>query len=970
MEATAPRLEHLFTAAAHTHPDAVAIWDRPPESDLMIPDDLVAATCDRRANKSEEAKLGEAGGKQALPGNMSGWRQTKFKDLEFWSNQIARCLLAGAEVAPFLGARICISIPRSAEMVASVIGVLKTGSMYVPVDPQYPEGYTDVVIHSSKPSAVITTPELASKISARVASIPIIVVAALKNSRQLNIRILLATKAGGRQQFPRNCTSWHGDTLTSTDFAGFPSASEETSVVTEPVHEGVDSRDPDNLYVLFTSGSTGVPKGVVGKHSAAINRISWMHAAYPFQQGETVCSKTSLNFVDSVWEIFGALLAQTPSSDEESKSVPLVMMRDASLVDKLVDALAAHRVTRLTVVPSLLRAMLGLFPDLGSRLPALRLWITSGEALDSSLLSEFRRAIPEATLLNLYGSTEVAGDCTGAEFPPLSEEEPDMSQLWDGPVPIGHPIAGAQCWIDPAAAASTSAVAVPAASAVGKGFPRVGELLIGGPVLAQGYFASPEESARRFVARPDGSMVFRSGDLVRQDSPGGVYWFLGRVDNQVKIRGVRVELEAVEEALLSVDVVTEAAVIASPKGTRSSGLNLYGFVVLQVPAAKHESALQNIRERTRCMLPAAALPSSLIVLDRLLRTPNGKRDRKALEMMISSVPADAGGLCPSSTFSLSSSSSKTLNIVLAIVRNLLGGLIKRHEELGQADEFYALGGDSLSLVQLIIEIYKATGIRLRLGDLPPPGRLRLGWFVDAINGKDTTVERDLEQDSLSTDIIIRPLASDLVSQVAQLFSKSFVGREPLMVALGVTEAEFFPFAEGFCSSLLNPTSKEAELSFVALRGGQVVAYSLNEVFDPNEQEPDVPEVMMPAFAFLGQLDEAYFAFREGPPAPGTAMHMIAAGAHEHASTSGKNFSNDASLVLRLERAALSRARQHGFKTAFTTCTNYVTAVIAEDELGFTSCVTSSARSFEFDGKHVFASVADVHDQCAVFELEL
>src|SRR5262249_12517072 len=161
-----------------------------------------------------------------------------------------------------------------------------------------------------------------------------------------------------------------------------------------PVEDPPTSVTPDNLaYVLFTSGSTGRPKGVMGTHRGAVNRCAWMWQAYPFGEGDVACQKTVLSFVDSVWEIFGPLL----------QGVRSVILADRVVKDpaELVRVLGADKVTRIVLVPSLLRSLLEAVPTLGSCLPRLTFWISSGEALPLELAERFRRAAPGATLINL-----------------------------------------------------------------------------------------------------------------------------------------------------------------------------------------------------------------------------------------------------------------------------------------------------------------------------------------------------------------------------------------------------------------------------------------------------------------------------------------------------------------------------------------------------------------------------------------
>src|SRR5262249_36232583 len=182
-------------------------------------------------------------------------------------------------------------------------------------------------------------------------------------------------------------------------------------------------------YAIYTSGSTGKPKGVQGTHRGAINRFSWMWRKYAFTADEVCCQKTSLGFVDSIWEIFGPLL----------QGVKTVLIPDDVLknMPALMDSLAKNKGTRLVLVPSLLRTMLETYPDMQRRLPRLKFWITSGEAIPVELAQKFSTSMPQATLLNLYGSSEVAADSTYYEI--------DKNSAL-GCVPIGKPIANTQVY--------------------------------------------------------------------------------------------------------------------------------------------------------------------------------------------------------------------------------------------------------------------------------------------------------------------------------------------------------------------------------------------------------------------------------------------------------------------------------------------------------------------------------------------
>ena len=316
---------------------------------------------------------------------------------------------------------------------------------------------------------------------------------------------------------------------------------------------------PDGLaYVLYTSGSTGRPKGVMGLHGAAVNRFAWMWREFPFAAGEVACLKTSLNFVDAVWEVFGPLLAGVTTF-----VIPEEVVKDPR---RLIQTMAERRVTRFVSVPSLLGALLDVDPNLGSRLPQLKYWISSGEPLSLDLVRRFRQSLPECALINLYGSSEVAADVTCYDTRAAEGLEKAL---------IGRPIANTQIYIldgrfQPAP------IGVP------------GQLCVGGAGLARGYWNAPEETERKFVPNPfgrSGERLYRSGDRARYRADGNIE-YLGRVDQQVKIRGFRVEPGEIEAQLAQHSRVKQVVIIPGEDG--SGGKRLVAYVVPE--SAKEDQA--------------------------------------------------------------------------------------------------------------------------------------------------------------------------------------------------------------------------------------------------------------------------------------------------------------------------------------------------------------------------------------------
>jgi len=232
-------------------------------------------------------------------------------------------------------------------------------------------------------------------------------------------------------------------------------------IAREPTTNPTNAVTAENAaHVIYTSGSTGKPKGVVSSHRASVNRFAWMWREYPFAPGEVCCQKTSLSFVDSIWEIFGPLL----------NGVTLVIIPDEVVKDPkaFVQSLADNKITRLVLVPSLLRVMLEDRELLAQRLASLRYCVCSGETLPVELAAEFRKQLPQTKLINLYGSSEVAADVTCYEV----ESAERFST-----VPIGTAVANTQVYILDSHFQPT-AIGVP------------GEIFIGGEGLARGYSRS------------------------------------------------------------------------------------------------------------------------------------------------------------------------------------------------------------------------------------------------------------------------------------------------------------------------------------------------------------------------------------------------------------------------------------------------------------------------------------------------
>ncbi|EJH4819273.1 non-ribosomal peptide synthase/polyketide synthase [Pseudomonas aeruginosa] len=419
--------------------------------------------------------------------------------------------------------------------------------------------------------------------------------------------------------------------------------------------------DGENLaYVIYTSGSTGKPKGAGNRHSALSNRLCWMQQAYGLGVGDTVLQKTPFSFDVSVWEFFwplmsGARLVVAAPGDH----------RDPA---KLVALINREGVDTLHFVPSMLQAFLQ-DEDVAS-CTSLKRIVCSGEALPADAQQQVFAKLPQAGLYNLYGPTEAAIDVTHWT---CVEEGKDA-------VPIGRPIANLACYI-----LDGNLEPVP----VGV----LGELYLAGRGLARGYHQRPGLTAERFVASPfvAGERMYRTGDLARYRADG-VIEYAGRIDHQVKLRGLRIELGEIEARLLEHPWVREAAVLAV------DGRQLVGYVVLESEGGDWREVLA---AHLAASLPEYMVPAQWLALERMPLSPNGKLDRKALPK----IEAEDG------LGEYVAPASEPERQLAAIWADVLG-----RERVGVTDNFFALGGDSIVSIQVVSRARQA-GLQLSPRDL-------------------------------------------------------------------------------------------------------------------------------------------------------------------------------------------------------------------------------------------------------------
>jgi amino acid adenylation domain-containing protein len=421
------------------------------------------------------------------------------------------------------------------------------------------------------------------------------------------------------------------------------------------------------FQVATTSGTTGAPKAVRIGYGAVLNRLRWMWDDYPFPEGAAVLMYKPYGLVAAPWEMLGGLLAGVRS----------VSLRPDELLDPalLAGTVLGQQATHLYLTPQLIEGLIRELERLAADAPSIRLVTSGADALPAGLVHQFRRILPNAVLLNLYGATETSSNT--AAF--------DTALLPGGAttVPVGTPVAGARITVRDA-----NLRLVPLGV--------TGEVCVAGPPLALGYAGDAQDPRERFVRMPDGSVLHRTGDLGRWNHDRQLE-ILGRLDNQVKVRGHRVVLEGVESAIAEVPDVTSAGVHAI---TRDGETSLIACVT-GTPALEVAALRAQLRDR----LPEHMIPSRFHLAASLPVTPTGKLDRGRLAELALSITAEA----PAAQLTPRGPAETALATSWA---ELLGKGPATAEE-----DFFDAGGHSMLAVRLVVRLEQLTGVPLPLREV-------------------------------------------------------------------------------------------------------------------------------------------------------------------------------------------------------------------------------------------------------------
>lgn len=564
-------------------------------------------------------------------------RQISYAELNRRANKLARLLIKQGIGRDCL---VALLADRGIDYLVTIIGVLKAGGAYLPLDPGHPASRLAHVLEQSETRLVLVADQFVSVLDET-----------LKNISQAPRPVVLQLDELLLQEVP---------------------------------DENVPARGtPDDLsYVMYTSGSTGKPKGVMIEQRGMLNHLYAKVLDLKLTAADTVVQNASQSFDISVWQFLAALLV--------GGRVCIVSDEVAHDPAALVAAVERNRVTVFETVPSMLRMMLDeIEAAVDTKRPqfkSLRWLISNAEALPPKLCRRWFALYPDITMLNTWGATECSDDVTHLHI----KQAPDDDFAY---MPLGFRLANIRLYI---VDEHMSPVAIG----------LTGELCIAGISVGRGYLNDPERTAKSFLTDPfsdeEGSRLYRTGDLGRY-LPDGNIEFLGRIDHQVKIRGLRVELGEIEAVLLAHAAVSEALVMdheARPGDTR-----LIAYIVAKPEASV--PSVSELRAQIKQQLPDYMVPASFVFLAEMPLNVNGKVDRRALP-----APEPV---------------SEELEIYVAprnSIEETLAGIwseVLELERVGINDNFFELGGHSLIATQVISRVRSILQVEVplrRLFELP------------------------------------------------------------------------------------------------------------------------------------------------------------------------------------------------------------------------------------------------------------
>jgi amino acid adenylation domain-containing protein len=500
-----------------------------------------------------------------------GPEKLTYGQLERASNQLARLLKrAGCQK----GDRVCFLMPKSPTAIVTMIGILKAGCIHVPLDPASPPLRTRRILESCENRWILAAGPVLPLLNE------------LSHDASLRTRISVGWLQHEKPSAASFPVEWSVDDL----------------VLMEPTPLPQPATNADPAHILFTSGSTGIPKGVVITHSNVVHFVEWGVRHFGIDPSDRLSGHTPLHFDLSTFDVFGTFAAGAELH---------MLSHDAALSPlMLAEFIRTEELTQWFSVPSVLNYMAKFDVVRFRDFPSLRRVLWCGEVLPSAALCYWMRRLPHVQFTNLYGPTETTIASSFYDVPACPTDE-------RGSIPIGTACDGEELMI-------LNQNLQPLSSN------EIGDLYIGGVGLSPGYWHDPEKTAAAFIQDPrsnnPNNRIYRTGDLAKRGVDGLVY-FIGRNDMQIKSRGYRIELGEIETALSSLACLQESAVVVIDRGGFEGWLICCAYV--QQPG--WHSTPSSLRKELEKQIPSYMIPVRWMVSPALPKNANGKIDRPKLK---------------------------------------------------------------------------------------------------------------------------------------------------------------------------------------------------------------------------------------------------------------------------------------------------------------------------------------------------